>query len=111
LIASVDLRASDEPTLTRHEPLLKGTDVGDHFSISVPAPAETSPSEESAAADLDQIALRPNPFEATHTYPTGTESDNRNYNFFDELDAQLAGLGEAGSAGDPEESIEKNDQT
>jgi hypothetical protein len=32
---------------------------------------------------------------------TDAESENRNYNFFDELDARLAGLGDAESAGDP----------
>jgi hypothetical protein len=37
--------------------------------------------------------------EAEASEPTHIESENRNYNFFDELDARLAGLGDAESAG------------
>jgi hypothetical protein len=39
--------------------------------------------------------LGADPSERTHA-----QSENRNYNFFDELDSQLAGLGDAGSEGD-----------
>jgi hypothetical protein len=38
--------------------------------------------------------------EAEVSEPTHAESENRNYNFFDELDARLAGLGDAESARD-----------
>jgi hypothetical protein len=37
--------------------------------------------------------------EAVVSEPTHAESENRNYNFFDELDARLAGLEDAESAG------------
>ena len=38
--------------------------------------------------------------EAQDVDPGGAESENRNYNFFDELDARFAGLRNAASAGD-----------
>jgi hypothetical protein len=111
-IASVDSCAIGEPTFTGDDSICKGTDTSNHILISAePAPAETSPPGESVAADLAEITLRPSPVEARHTDSTGAEWKNRNYNFFDELDAQLAGLGDAGSAGDLEESIERDDQT
>jgi hypothetical protein len=42
----------------------------------------------------------PDERETQQVDPTDAESDNRNYNFFDELDARLAGLGDAESAED-----------
>jgi hypothetical protein len=44
--------------------------------------------------------LLPDGREAQQVDPTDAESENRNYNFFDELDARLAGLGDAESAED-----------
>jgi hypothetical protein len=44
--------------------------------------------------------LLPDEREAQRADPTDAEPENRNYNFFDELDVRLAGLGDAESAED-----------
>jgi hypothetical protein len=57
----------------------------DDLVPSVLAPSKSQPPDEREAKQAD---------------PTDAESENRNYNFFDDLDARLAGLGDAESAGD-----------
>ena len=87
---------------TSRHPAVAATDVADDVAPS-PSPA----SAESVPSDVDSVAAvrrnDPTPREereAQSVDPGGVESESRNYNFFDELDARLAGLDGAGSAGD-----------
>jgi hypothetical protein len=78
------------------------TDQADQVATS-PSPASAemvTPHGDLVATVSTQTPSLPDGSEAQHVDPAGAGSENRNYNFFDELDARLAGLGDAESAGD-----------
>ena len=84
------------------EPAVAATDVADEVATSPsPASAEIDPSDGDSVAAVRRQDLFPREErEAQDVDPGGAESEDRNYNFFDELDARLAGLRDAESAGD-----------
>jgi hypothetical protein len=83
-------------------PVIAEIDVADHMMTSpLPASVEIAPPHDDLAAAVSvRSPLPPDGREAQRTGPPDAEPENRNYNFFDELDARLAGLGDAESAGD-----------
>ena len=93
---------------TSPEPAVTATDVSDEVAtLPSPASAEIGPSDRNSVAAVlrqDPSVLRQDPSQREeHEAPEVrgvAESENRNYNFFDELDTRLAGLRDAGSAGD-----------
>jgi len=93
-IAAVD---SDTGT----EPVVAATDVADVVATLLsPASAEMV----CHIGDSGAVVSRQPPSPREKREPEGVsaggaDSEDRNYNFFDELDARLAGLGDAGPAG------------
>ena len=80
---------------------IAATDAADHTVMSPAPPAEiATPRDDLVASVSVPSSLVPDGREAEQPDPTDAESENRNYNFFDELDARLAGLGDAESTGD-----------
>jgi hypothetical protein len=77
-----------------------GTEVADQ-TVTSPSSASAeivTPQGEVVAPVSERTPLFSDATECQRVDPTDAESENRNYNFFDELDARLAGLGETESA-------------
>ena len=87
---------------TSPESTVAATDVSDEVATSPsPAPTEIVPREgDSVATVSQQVPSPPEERDAPHVGPGDAQSENRNYNFFDELDVRLAGLRDAEPAGD-----------
>jgi hypothetical protein len=77
------------------DPSVKGNGVSVHHHV-VPAPI-TWPERIASVKDdaLEKERTQPKDFQTTRRDTTGLEPENRNYNFFDELDARLADLGDS----------------
>jgi hypothetical protein len=88
---------------TRPTPPVVAAHAADHMVMSQPpAPAEIATSQDNLVPSVSVPSPSPplDQRKAEQADPTDAESENRNYNFFDDLDARLAGLGDAESAGD-----------
>jgi hypothetical protein len=81
---------------------LAATDDTDHMMTSPsPAAAEVAtPHDDSVPSVSAGWALPPDEREAQQEPATDVDSENRDYNFFDELDARIAGLGDEESTED-----------
>jgi hypothetical protein len=73
----------------------------DHMMTSPSPAAEVAPPHDDSVPSVSVGgASPPDEREAQQEQATDVDSENRNYNFFDELDARIAGLGDAESTED-----------
>ena len=100
LIDEVDSNRTASGIETSRGFFVAATEVPEQ-TVTSPSPASdeiVNSSGGSIAGLLSETALVPDEDDAQLADSTGSEWENRNYNFFDELDARLAGLGDAESA-------------